>query len=226
MTGLRAATAWDDKPEAAYDFYDLKGRIEQLLGSLRLQSAPPPASRLRGTGSPHLSTNGEGGISYAATASVAYLHPGKAAEIMVNGQVVGIFGELHPVVKARYEFGEAPVVVADFDLDVLRGMKAEYALTPVPELPAIFEDIAVIVDEAVPAAQIEALIRATGGEAVTNVRLFDLYRGDQLGAGKKSLAYSLTYQATDRTLTDAEAAAIRNRIVKRLEQELGAKLRS
>ena len=82
-----------------------------------------------------------------------------------------------------------------------------------------------ILDESIPAAQVENLIRQTGGELVTEVRLFDLYRGDQIGAGKKSLAYSLTYQA-DRTLTDKEAAAIRQKIVKRLENELGAKLRS
>jgi phenylalanyl-tRNA synthetase beta chain len=87
------------------------------------------------------------------------------------------------------------------------------------------EDIAVIVNEAVPADRVEVLIRQTGGKIVTNVRLFDVYRGEQLGAGKKSLAYSLTYQS-DKTMTDAEAAAIRNKIVKRLELEVGAKLRS
>ena len=70
------------------------------------------------------------------------------------------------------------------------------------------------------------MIRQTGGKTVSSVRLFDVYRGDQIGAGKKSLAYSLAYQATDKTMTDAEAAAIRNKIVKRLEQEIGAKLRS
>jgi phenylalanyl-tRNA synthetase beta chain len=75
------------------------------------------------------------------------------------------------------------------------------------------------------AERVEGLIRQTGGRTVTNVKLFDVYRGDQIGAGKKSLAYSLTYQS-DKTLTDAEAAAIRSKIVKRLENEIGAKLRS
>jgi phenylalanyl-tRNA synthetase beta chain len=72
---------------------------------------------------------------------------------------------------------------------------------------------------------VEALIRQTGGKSVTNVRLFDFYRGEQIGAGKKSLAYSLTYQAPDKTMTDSEAAAIRAKIVRRLEQEVGARLR-
>jgi phenylalanyl-tRNA synthetase beta chain len=73
---------------------------------------------------------------------------------------------------------------------------------------------------------VDGLIRQTGGKTLARVRLFDVYRGAQIGEGKKSLAYSLTYQAPDRTLTDEEAAAIRNKIVRRLEHELGAKLRS
>jgi phenylalanyl-tRNA synthetase beta chain len=96
----------------------------------------------------------------------------------------------------------------------------------VAEFPPVYEDIAVIVDETVPAARVEGLIRQTGGKTVTDVRLFDVYRDEKIGAGKKSLAYSLTYQSPDKTLTDAEAAAIRNKIVKRLEQEVKAKLRS
>jgi phenylalanyl-tRNA synthetase beta chain len=137
-----------------------------------------------------------------------------------------VFGELHPLVKEKYEVGDAPVIVAEFDLEKLRSVSPSYGVVPVSEFPPVYEDIAVIVDEAVPAARIEALIRQTGGKSVSSVRLFDLYRGDQIGAGKKSLAYSLAYQAADKTLTDAEAAVIRNKIVRRLEQELGAKLRS
>ena len=203
MTGLREATAWDAKDSTVWDFYDMKGRIELLLSGLRY-------------------TN----ISYSATDSVKYLHPGKAAEIKINDQIVGVFGELHPRVKEKYELGDSPVLVAEFDLEALRALNPTYGLTPVPEFPPVLEDIAVIVDESVSASRLEALIRQTGGKSVTNVRLFDVYRGDQIGAGKKSLAYSLTYQAQDKTMTDAEAAAIRNKIVKRLEQEVGAKLRS
>ncbi|OGO36258.1 MAG: hypothetical protein A2Z03_07850 [Chloroflexi bacterium RBG_16_56_8] len=203
MTGLREATAWDVKPGLLLDFYDLKGRIELLLSGLRITD-----------------------VTYTAIDSVDYLHPGKAAEVKVNGGSIGVFGELHPQGKARYELGAAPVLVAEFDLDALRAAPSAYEITPVPEFPAIFEDIAVIVDELVPAARVEALIRQTGGGAVTNVHLFDVYRGEQIDAGKKSLAYNLTYQAVDKTMTDAEAAQIRHKIVKRLEQELGAKLRS
>jgi phenylalanyl-tRNA synthetase beta chain len=90
----------------------------------------------------------------------------------------------------------------------------------------VLEDLAVIVDEKTTAEEVEAAIRSAGGSLVSEVRLFDLYRGDQIGAGRKSLAYSLTYQALDRTLTDEEVAQVRSRIVRRLEADLGARLRS
>ncbi len=202
MTGQRDEISWDVQTSPIMDFYDLKGRIERLLAGFRL-------------------TN----VAYAPTDSVPYLHPGKAAEVSVDGQVIGVFGELHPLVKDKYEFEDPPVLVAEFDLGTMRELESAYEVKPVPEVPPVLEDIALILDENIPAAKVEALIRQTGGKVLTDVRLFDVYRGEQIGAGKKSLAYSLTYQA-EKTLTDKEAAAIRNRIVRRLEHELSAKLRS
>jgi phenylalanyl-tRNA synthetase beta chain len=212
MTGLRAATAWDAKDSPALDFFDMKGRVELLLSGLRFEnvSYAPTDS-----------------VNYTSTSLSASLHPGKAAEVKVNGQVVGVFGELHPLVKEKYELGDSPILVAEFDLDALRVTEGPaYGIIPVADFPPVYEDIAVIVDESVAAARVEGLIRQTGGRSVSAVRLFDVYRGEQIGANKKSLAYNLTYQAPDKTMTDAEAAAIRNKIVKRLEQEVGAKLRS
>ena len=202
MTGLRNATAWDVKDSPLLDFFDMKGRIELLLNGLRYAN-----------------------VSYSVTDSVNYLHPGKAAEVKVNGKTVGVLGELHPMTKEKYEFGNAPVVVAEFDLDALRKTNPTYEIVPVADVPPVLEDIAVIVDESVPAERVANLIKQTGGKTVTQVRLFDVYRDEKIGADKKSLAYSLTYQS-DKTMTDAEAAAIRTKIVKRLEYELGAKLRS
>jgi len=202
MIGSRLVSAWDVKDSPSFDFYDMKGRLELLLSGLRLTD-----------------------ISYAVTESTPYLHPGKAAEVKVSGKVVGVFGELHPLSKEKFEFGDSPVIVAEFDLDLMRSLNPTYGIKAVPETPPIYEDIAVIVDDSVEAAAVEALIRQTGGKTVTNVRLFDVYRDEKIGAGKKSLAYSLTYQS-DKTMTDADAAAIRNKIVKRLEHAVGAKLRS
>jgi len=203
MTGLREATAWDVKDSPKLDFFDLKGRIELMLSGLRL-------------------TN----ITYTATDSYSHLHPGKSAEVKAGDKVIGVFGEMHPLVKEQYELGDSPVLVAEFDLDTMRAIAPTYGIKTIPETPSMYEDIALIVDESVKAETVEALIRQTGGRSVTNVRLFDLYRDEKIGEGKKSLAYALTYQAEDKTLTDADAAAIRNKIVKRLEKEVGAKLRS
>ena len=202
MTGLRHAAAWDAAEASAYDFYDLKGRLELMLRGLRLSA-----------------------VSFTAAPAVKHLHPGKAAEITVQGRSVGALGELHPLTRERYDLGQSAVLVAEVDLDALRLIEVSYQIAPVAEFPPVLEDIAIIVDESVPAARIEALIREAGGTALVNVRLFDVYRGGQIGAGKKSLAYGLTYQAADKTLTDGEAAAVRNRVVQHLEQELGATLR-
>ncbi|MCC6299960.1 MAG: phenylalanine--tRNA ligase subunit beta [Anaerolineales bacterium] len=211
MTGLRTTSAWDVKDSHAFDFFDMKGRIELLLSGLRLGGISY--------------TPAEASTSPTASLSASYLHPGKAAEVRVNGQVVGVFGELHPLAKEKYDFEESPVIVAEFDLDALRSATPAYGIAPVSEFPPVFEDIAIIVDESVVASRVEELIKQTGGKTVSRVRLFDVYRDEKIGAGKKSLAYSLTYES-DKTLTDAEAAAIRMKIVRRLEHEVGAKLRS
>jgi phenylalanyl-tRNA synthetase beta chain len=202
MTGRRQDLSWDMQSGPDLDFYDLKGVVEALIQGLHLSN-----------------------VEYAPAEHPAF-HPGKSARVSVAGQEIGLLGEIHPLVQERFEFGDAPVLAAEFDLNLLRQAQSAIQVEPVPAYPPVLEDIAVIVDEAIPAAQVDGLIRQTGGKTLTRVRLFDVYRGAQIGDGKKSLAYSLTYQAPDRTLTDEEAAAIRNKIVRRLEHELGAKLRS
>ena len=185
------------------DFYDLKGIIEAFLDGLHIR-----------------------GVAYEPAESYSF-HPGKCARVLLGEQVLGMFGELHPSVKARYEFAQAPVLAADLNLAVLlSAVPAAYQAGSVSSYPPVFEDLAVVVDEGLPAERVAEAIRQGGGNLLAGLRLFDIYRGEQIGAGKKSLAYSLTYQAYDRTLTDKDAAGIRQRIVKRLEQDLGAKLRS
>jgi phenylalanyl-tRNA synthetase beta chain len=203
MTGLGHPPAWDVAQIPAFDFFDLKGRVELLLNGL-----------------------GHDAVEFSPTASSAFLHPGKAAEMRIRGQWVGVMGELHPTAADRYGLGPSPVLAAEFDLDSLRKIMPADRIQPVPDFPPVLEDIAVIVDESVPASRVERLIREAGGARLGRVRLFDIYRGEQIAAGKKSLAYALTYQAADATLTDAEAAAVRNKIVQQLQQELSAVLRS
>ncbi len=158
-------------------------------------------------------------------------HPGKQAHILINTkqglQPLGVFGELHPLALERFDLPDRTVVAGEFDLEVLIPAAPDrHEIQPVPAFPPVLEDLALVVAESVPAATVEALIRATGGATLASVRLFDVYRGEQVGEGKKSLAYSLAYQAPDRTLTDEEVAQIREKIVLRLEQELGAWLRA
>jgi phenylalanyl-tRNA synthetase beta chain len=154
-------------------------------------------------------------------------HPGKCAQLIVAGKSVGIFGELHPLVKRNYDFGQAPVLAAELEANtILRAAPVLFNAEPVPVFPPVLEDIAVIVNEDVPAEKVVETIMQSGGNMLKGVRLFDIYRGPQLGEGKKSLAYSMTYQAPDRTLTDSEAQKIRQRIIRGLEQELGARIRT
>lgn len=203
MTGLRQLPAWDLPAKATLDFYDLKGVLEAMFEVLHVT-----------------------GVSYEPAEHPTF-HPGKCARVMVGETVIGVFGELHPLVKEHYDFGNPPVLAADFDLEALISViPARFVTSVSPTHPPVLEDIAVIVDEEIPAGQVEAVIRQGGGKMLAGVRLFDVFRSEALGAGKKSLAYNLTYQAPDRTLTDQDANKIRQGIIRRLEHELGAKLRS
>ncbi len=207
LTGPREPLAWQGADHDLMDFFDLKGVVEALAAGLPLT-----------------------GLSYATPEPEA-LHPsytpGRTARLLLDGQPVGWLGELHPLVREQYDLPNQPVLVADLDLDqLLTRVDERYKVAPVPEYPPVKEDLAVIVDEAVPAVKVAAAITTAAGNLLAGLVLFDVYRGAQLGAGKKSLAYSLTFQAPDRTLTDAEVAKLRGRIVKRLTEEVGATLRS
>jgi phenylalanyl-tRNA synthetase beta chain len=201
MGGKRYENSWDTKVGAKLDFYDLKGLIEALMDALHLSITFAPAE--------HPS-----------------FHPGKCAAVVLANTPLGVFGELHPLVQENYDF-TAPMLAADFDLEaVIQALRPNYPVSAFSEFPPVLEDIAIIVDENLPADRVEALIRQTGGKMLESVQLFDVFRSEQIGAGKKSLAYALTYRSPEGTLTDKDAASIRNKIVKRLENEVDAKLRS
>lgn len=201
LTGLRHAQFWGAAETAPMDFFDLKGVVETLLASLHIAD-----------------------VAYEAGTHPTYM-PGRTALLKIAGEHIGWLGELHPEVRTRYDLPAQAVLAAELDLEkILRRVVERHPVTAVPEFPPVKEDLAVIVNEEVPAAKVQATLTAAGGNLLAEIRLFDVYRGPQLGAGKKSLAYGLTYQA-DRTLTDAEVAKVRGRIVKKLREELGAELR-
>ncbi|MES0339531.1 MAG: phenylalanine--tRNA ligase subunit beta [Anaerolineales bacterium] len=203
LTGPRALPSWREPSSKEFDFFDLKGILEALFAGLKI-----------------------GAVEYSPGENPSF-HPGKCARILVEGVQVGVMGELHPLVKERYNFQSFPLLAAELDVEtVIHAIPESIDVELVKTFPPVLEDLAIVVDEVVPAEQVLAVIRKTGGELLEDIRLFDLYRGEQIEADKKSLAYALTYQAVDRTLTDEEVAGLRKKIVKALEKKLGAHLRS
>jgi len=203
MTGAREYHTWQSQKSEQKDFFDLKGVVEALLQGLHIQD-----------------------ISYRPARHPSF-HPGKCAEVWAGEQRLGVLGELHPLVREHYEFDTGAVLAAELDADLLVDLsKSRFDHQSISNYPFMVEDIALIVPEGTPAAALEASIRQAGGKLLVNARLFDIFRGEKLGEGNKSMAYQLTYQAPDRTLTDKDAETIRNRIVRALAKEYGAVLRS
>jgi phenylalanyl-tRNA synthetase beta chain len=206
LAGPRGLPSWQGSDQNPMDFFDLKGMLDDILDSLHVPD-----------------------IHYE-TGTHPSFHPGKCARLLSNEQQLGVIGEIHPKVWERYDwpvaFSGIPLLVADLDLDALLALVPErHDSQPVPEFPPVLEDLALVVDEGIPAGKVADVIQQTGGKIVAAVQLFDVYRGDKVGAGKKSLAYSITYQASGKTLSDKDVAGIRTRILRRLEQELGVTLR-
>lgn len=203
ITGPREPAHWEGADQTPMVFYDLKGGLTTLLAGLHIED-----------------------VTYASGEHPAF-HPGKCARILQGETQIGVFGELHPLVQAHYDFGEHPVLAAALNMDViLRLAPSRFESDGVPNYPPVLEDMAFIVDEDLPAGDVQSMIAQTGGSLVSRVQLFDVYRGEQVGSGKKSLAYQLVYQHPERTLTDDEVAKVRQRIAERLQNELGAQLRS
>lgn len=201
MTGRRTLPGWQSGDRGELDFFDLKGVVEHLLSELHVQAQFEPAQ------------------------VESYL-PGKCAALAVGGSVVGWMGELHPMLVQRYDLTGPAVQAAELNLaPLLDVMQLRQDLAPVSPYPPVLEDLAVVVDEALPGAHVEEVIRRAAGGLLERIQLFDLYEGEQIGAGKKSLAYSLVYRSGERTLTDEEVRAVRQRIVKALQEEVGGSLR-
>ncbi len=203
MTGARQPGHWaDSSASEPMDYFDLKGVVDALIEGLHISNFE---------------------IARAAHAS---FHPGRSALLKVRNKEVGVFGELHPSVARNFDLPGAPVLAAEFDLDrLLRAAHDNFPVSPLPVTPPILQDIALVVKAETPAASVEKVIVRAGGELLKGVRLFDVYEGAPIPDGHKSLAYSLTYQTDDRTLTDREVAKLHEKIVKTAERELGARLR-
>ena len=184
------------------DFFSVKGELEAVLKGLRVKKA-----------------------SYTAVSDNPAYHPGRCAKVTVDGIDVGYMGQVHPLVCANYGM-DMEVYCAELDFSKLFELTLpEPTFTPLPKYQAATRDLALVCDEAVTVAQLENCITAAGGKLLRNVALFDIYRGKGIAEGKKSMAFSLELRADDRTLTDEDTVAVINKILAKLESELGVQIR-
>ncbi len=189
---------WGRATDRALDFFDAKGALEALFSALHVP------------------------VAYEADDEFGFLK-GRVARLKVGDESIGMIGEVHPDVLDQFEIDQA-VVVFEVDLaSVLPHLHDRIDAKSPPRFPAVEQDLAVVVDASVSAGAIQAILE--GSPLVTSARVFDVFRGEQLGAGKKSIAFSIRYQVPNRTLTSEDANREQAKLVKRLEREFGAEQR-
>lgn len=183
------------------DFYGLKGIVETLFETLGIEA------------------------DYLPNKDILWMHPGRCASVCVNGESLGYLGELHPKAAKNYNIG-TKVYIAVIDISgLVKNANLVRAYKPLPKFPAVTRDISMLVSEDVFVRDIDMIIRENAGELLEKITLFDVYKGAQIITGKKSVSYSITFRAQDRTLTDDEVNENMSRILKALEEKLNAQLR-
>lgn len=204
LAGAMGDPTWNNTP-AAFDFFDGKGIVESLLHELAT-----PKVRFK-----------------ALSAEEApHLQPGRAAQVLSGGTVLGWVGEIHPLAADAFE-ATAPVVAFELDLDALvKTSQPARDYVDVPLFPAVTMDIALVVDEDVTNEKLMQVMRSAGGKLLSSIQLFDVYRDEErLGAGKKSMAYALEYRSPDKTLTAEEVNKQHERLIKKTCGATGAEVR-
>jgi phenylalanyl-tRNA synthetase beta chain len=206
LSGAVAPATWRSPvPQLRADVYAVKGVLEGLAQALRV---PVSAHAIDAPG------------------SHPFLHPGRAAEVLVGEEPIGWLGELHPLVDA-WDLEGAAIMEIDLDRLIATAERAqdERGYSDLISFPTLRQDLAVILPERVRAAETIAVVREAAGELLTEARVFDVYSGAQVGEGKRSLALALSFRARERTLSDEDIAPVRARIVAALSERLGGELR-
>jgi phenylalanyl-tRNA synthetase beta chain len=201
LAGQAPAGRHDD-PRRPFDFADVKGVVEGLVAAL-----------------------GVPGVGFRAEEPLPY-HPGRCAAVLLGDEPVGVLGQLHPRVAAACELPAAAFAV-ELELDALLEAVPRMRPAPTPSpYPELSFDVAFLVPPGVTAAELEAVLREAGGDLLARLTLFDAYQGPPLPAGHRNLAYRVALQADDRTLTDADGAAVRDRMAALAGERLQAVLRT
>ncbi|MGG1552095.1 phenylalanine--tRNA ligase subunit beta [Paenibacillus ferrarius] len=200
LTGKRRGPHWASKSESV-DFYDLKGIFDRLVQYLGVQ-----------------------GLSYTSAAPEGF-HPGRTAELSLPGLgVIGRIGQLHPTVQQQRDLDDTYVLEVELT-PILEAAGDAIVYKLLPRYPSIGRDIAVVVDAGVPVGSLEKAITEVAGELLESIQVFDIYTGERLGAGRKSVAIALVYRHAERTLQDEEVTELHAKVVAALEQQFGAELR-
>ena len=183
-------------------FFTLKGELEAIFAGLRLKK-----------------------VDYTAEKNNPSYHPGRCAKLRVDGVDIGVMGQVHPLVAKNYGM-DCEIYCAELNFsEMLCHLLPEPTYVPLPKYPAVSRDLAIVCDEAITVAQAENIISQAAGKLLRDVKLFDIYRGVGVPAGKKSMAFSLELRADDRTLTDADSEGVTAKVLSALEEKLGATLR-
>lgn len=201
FSGLRRPQEWTS-PAQPWDFFAVKGVVVAAFSALGI--ATPDFVAVQG--SP--------------------FHPTRAATVSINRVPLGAFGELHPDVCARFDVAERTLVVELSLAPLMSALPEKVQVADLPRLPATYIDLAVVVDEGVAASKVRDVIAGAGGPELVSVRLFDVYRGEQIERGKKSLAFALELRSEDKTMTDDDALAVRARILPALQERTGGIIRA
>ena len=183
-------------------FFTLKGEVEALLNGLRLKKAVYTAE----TGNPSF-------------------HPGRCAEVSIDGVHIGYMGQVHPLVAKNYGM-DGEVYCAELNFTAMLELQLPDATyVPLPKYPSVSRDLSLVCDEAVTVAQAEQVITDAAGKLLRSIQLFDIYRGAGVPQGKKSMAFSLELRADDRTLTDTDSESVVSKVLAALSEKLNATLR-
>jgi phenylalanyl-tRNA synthetase beta chain len=200
--GFDRDSHWAISPPRSVDFYDVKGCVEDLLEVLQIK-----------------------GINFFRAEDIPYLHPGKASKVVLDQEVLGVLGEIHPHVLSHYDVqGKVYLFELDFN-KIVKWAREERRFQSLPKFPAVYRDLSIVVDKTLEAERVVEAIRTLQQPFIEEVMLFDIYQGSPIPEGKKGISFRIRYQAKDRTFTDEEVNQYHEMVFSRLKEVFQIELR-